>query len=139
MAPARDMACGWLQRGMGWQSVVSIASGGWVVVVAPSSVSRRLRPVPWSQGKRTKKAGVVGKYGTRYGATLRKVVKKYEISQHAKYQCTFCGKVRLHPRTFQRPAVAPVELKKKGGRRLSGRAKSVNVSVLMVVTNTVRP
>jgi hypothetical protein len=31
----------------------------------------------------TKKAGVVGKYGTRYGASLRKVVKKMEISQHA--------------------------------------------------------
>merc|ERR1712216_833877 len=43
-------------------------------------------------GKRTKKAGICGKYGTRYGATLRKVVKKYEISQHAKYNCTFCGK-----------------------------------------------
>ena len=26
--------------------------------------------------KRTKKAGIVGKYGTRYGASLRKVVKK---------------------------------------------------------------
>merc|ERR1711865_473020 len=46
-------------------------------------------------GKRTKKAGICGKYGTRYGATLRKVVKKYEISQHAKYQCTFCGKDSL--------------------------------------------
>merc|ERR1712178_136885 len=45
-----------------------------------------------SMGKRTKKAGICGKYGTRYGATLRKVVKKYEISQHSKYQCTFCGK-----------------------------------------------
>lgn len=32
---------------------------------------------------RTKKAGVVGKYGTRYGASLRKVVKKMEVSQHA--------------------------------------------------------
>jgi len=27
--------------------------------------------------KRTKKAGIVGKYGTRYGASLRKVVKKF--------------------------------------------------------------
>merc|ERR1712028_254368 len=43
-------------------------------------------------GKRTKKAGICGKYGTRYGASLRKVVKKMEISQHAKYQCSFCGK-----------------------------------------------
>jgi large subunit ribosomal protein L37Ae len=43
-------------------------------------------------GKRTKKVGVVGKYGTRYGASLRKQVKKVEITQHAKYTCTFCGK-----------------------------------------------
>ncbi len=42
--------------------------------------------------KRTKKVGVVGKYGTRYGASLRKQVKKIEISQHAHYTCTFCGK-----------------------------------------------
>ncbi|KAK9423871.1 putative 60S ribosomal protein L43 [Seiridium unicorne] len=30
----------------------------------------------------------------RYGASLRKQVKKMEISQHAKYTCTFCGKVK---------------------------------------------
>uniref|UniRef100_K7G5I1 Ribosomal protein L37a n=3 Tax=Archelosauria TaxID=1329799 RepID=K7G5I1_PELSI len=46
------------------------------------------------QAKRTKKVGIVGKYGTRYGASLRKMVKKIEISQHAKYTCSFCGKVR---------------------------------------------
>uniref|UniRef100_A0A673TM63 Ribosomal protein L37a n=1 Tax=Suricata suricatta TaxID=37032 RepID=A0A673TM63_SURSU len=40
--------------------------------------------------KRTKKVGIVGKYGTRYGASLRKMVKKIEISQHAKYTCSFC-------------------------------------------------
>ncbi|KAJ2964694.1 hypothetical protein NQZ79_g441 [Umbelopsis isabellina] len=45
--------------------------------------------------KRTKKVGVTGKYGTRYGASLRKQVKKMEITQHAKYTCTFCGKVGL--------------------------------------------
>ena len=37
---------------------------------------------------------MVGKYGTRYGASLRKMVKKIEISQHGKYACYFCGKVR---------------------------------------------
>ena len=31
--------------------------------------------------------------GTRYGASLRKQVKKMEVSQHAKYFCEFCGKV----------------------------------------------
>jgi large subunit ribosomal protein L37Ae len=35
---------------------------------------------------------VVGKYGTRYGASLRKQVKKMEITQHATYTCMFCGK-----------------------------------------------
>jgi large subunit ribosomal protein L37Ae len=45
-----------------------------------------------SQGKRTKKVGICGKYGTRYGASLRKVIKKIEVSQHAKYTCVFCGK-----------------------------------------------
>ena len=43
-------------------------------------------------GKRTKKGGIVGKYATRYGASLRKMVKKIEISQHDKYVCPFCGK-----------------------------------------------
>eukprot|EP01119_Soliformovum_irregulare_P020540 TRINITY_DN6673_c1_g1_i1.p2 TRINITY_DN6673_c1_g1~~TRINITY_DN6673_c1_g1_i1.p2 ORF type:complete len:109 (-),score=25.54 TRINITY_DN6673_c1_g1_i1:395-679(-) len=42
--------------------------------------------------KRTKKVGIVGKYGTRYGASLRKQVKKMEITQHAKFTCGFCGK-----------------------------------------------
>merc|ERR1712105_97112 len=42
--------------------------------------------------KRTKKVGITGKYGTRYGASLRKMVKKMEITQHAKYTCSFCGK-----------------------------------------------
>ena len=43
-------------------------------------------------GVHTKKAGIVGKYGTRYGGTLRKVIKKMEITQHATYNCSFCGK-----------------------------------------------
>lgn len=32
--------------------------------------------------------------GTRYGASLRKQIKKMEVSQHSKYFCEFCGKVR---------------------------------------------
>lgn len=30
--------------------------------------------------RRTKKAGIVGKYGTRYGGALRKISKKYEVA-----------------------------------------------------------
>ncbi len=40
-------------------------------------------------------AGIVGKYGTRYGASLRKVVKKQEVSQHSKFFCDFCGKYAM--------------------------------------------
>lgn len=43
--------------------------------------------------KRTKKVGVTGKYGTRYGSAIRKIVKKFELQQHAKYLCPPCGKV----------------------------------------------
>lgn len=35
---------------------------------------------------------MTGKYGVRYGSSLRKQVKKMEITQHAKYTCSFCGK-----------------------------------------------
>jgi hypothetical protein len=45
--------------------------------------------------KRTKKVGIVGKYGTRYGGAIRKIVKKFELQQHAKYVCPACGKVHL--------------------------------------------
>lgn len=43
--------------------------------------------------KRTKKVGIVGKYGTRYGGAIRKILKKFELQQHAKYVCPPCGKV----------------------------------------------
>ncbi len=45
--------------------------------------------------KRTKKVGIVGKYGTRYGGAIRKIVKKFELQQHAKYVCPACGKVAI--------------------------------------------
>eukprot|EP00811_Abedinium_folium_P018996 NODE_27924_length_495_cov_3.627717.p2 GENE.NODE_27924_length_495_cov_3.627717~~NODE_27924_length_495_cov_3.627717.p2 ORF type:complete len:98 (-),score=24.10 NODE_27924_length_495_cov_3.627717:103-396(-) len=45
--------------------------------------------------KRTKKVGITGKYGTRYGASLRKVIKKMLISKRASYLCSFCGKTSV--------------------------------------------
>uniref|UniRef100_A0A8D0MBP5 60S ribosomal protein L37a n=1 Tax=Sus scrofa TaxID=9823 RepID=A0A8D0MBP5_PIG len=44
------------------------------------------------------KVGIVGKYGTCYGASFRKMVKKIEISQHTKYTCSFCGKTKMKRR-----------------------------------------
>lgn len=43
-------------------------------------------------GKGTNKVGIVGKYGPRYGSSIRKQLKKIEIDQHKKYECFFCGK-----------------------------------------------
>ncbi|XP_041516381.1 60S ribosomal protein L37a-like [Microtus oregoni] len=54
--------------------------------------------VPATWQKCTKKVRIVGKYGTRYGASLWKMVKKTEISQHAKYTCSFCGKTKMKRR-----------------------------------------
>lgn len=45
-----------------------------------------------SQSKRTVKVGITGKYGTRYGSSLRRQIKNIEISQHSRYTCSFCGK-----------------------------------------------
>ncbi|XP_039742429.1 60S ribosomal protein L37a-like, partial [Pteropus medius] len=50
--------------------------------------------------KCTKKVGIVGKYKTRYSASLKKMVKKIEISQHTKYTCSFCGKTKKKRRAM---------------------------------------
>ena len=46
--------------------------------------------------KRTKKVGIVDKYGTRYGSAIRKILKKFELQQHARYVCPPCGKVTFY-------------------------------------------
>ena len=66
--------------------------------------------------KRTKKVGIVGKYGTRYGATLRKIIKKFEVSQHARYVSPFCGK-----NSVKRQA-AGIWLCKRTNKRIAGGA-----------------
>ena len=42
--------------------------------------------------KRTKKVGITRKYGTRYGASLRKIAKRFVIVKRAK-NMWFCRKV----------------------------------------------
>ncbi|KAG5210757.1 hypothetical protein JEQ12_015951 [Ovis aries] len=44
--------------------------------------------------KRAEEVRIVGKYGTRPRASLRKMAKKIEISQRADYTCSFCGKTK---------------------------------------------
>merc|ERR1739847_43053 len=68
-----------------------------------------------AMAKRTTKVGIVGMYGTRYGASLRKVVKKMEVSQHKKYISPFSG-----AKSLKRKAVGIWECKHTGNKIAGG-------------------
>mmetsp|Transcript_13899 Transcript_13899/g.28446 ORF Transcript_13899/g.28446 Transcript_13899/m.28446 type:complete len:95 (+) Transcript_13899:319-603(+) len=82
-------------------------------------------------GKRTKKVGITGKYGTRYGATLRKLVKKMEVSQHSKYHCTFCGKDSI------KRTVTGIWHCKKCKKTIAGGAYVLNTPSAVTVRSTI--
>ncbi len=44
---------------------------------------------------RTKKVGSTGRFGTRYGATIRKRVRKIDDSLKSRYECPSCGSVKV--------------------------------------------
>ncbi|RMJ25676.1 60S ribosomal protein L43 [Aspergillus sp. HF37] len=82
--------------------------------------------------KRTKKVGITGKYGTRYGASLRKQMKNVEITQHARYVCTFCGK-----NTVKRKAVGIWECK-ACNKSVAGGAYNVSTPAAAATRSTIR-
>ncbi|KAL0714755.1 hypothetical protein Bca4012_021734 [Brassica carinata] len=113
--------------------------------------------------KRTKKVGIVGKYGnaspmprvsscirslcldgscikiyqydyagTRYGASIRKQIKKMEVSQHSKYFCEFCGKYGV-----KRKAVG-IWGCKDCGKVKAGGAYTMNTASAVTVRSTIR-
>nr|UXY87488.1 60S ribosomal protein L37A [Cryptomonas sp.] len=82
--------------------------------------------------KRTKKAGIVGKYGTRYGSSVRKQIKKIEISQHRKYNCTFCGKENV-----KRTSIGIWHCK-SCNRTISGGAWSLYTQAAVAARGTIR-
>ncbi|CAF1845678.1 unnamed protein product, partial [Brassica napus] len=84
------------------------------------------------QAKRTKKVGIVGKYGTRYGASIRKQIKKMEVSQHSKYFCEFCGKYGV-----KRNAVG-IWGCKDCGKVKAGGAYTMNTASAVTVRSTIR-
>jgi len=45
--------------------------------------------------QRTKKVGPVGRYGPRYGATIRRRVLEVEQRQRRKHTCPSCGRVSV--------------------------------------------
>ncbi len=76
--------------------------------------------------------GVVGKYGTRYGASLRKQIKKIEITQHAKYTCTFCGKDSV------KRTVVGIWHCRHCKKTVAGGAYSVSTATAATVRSTIR-
>ncbi|ESP01895.1 hypothetical protein LOTGIDRAFT_225011 [Lottia gigantea] len=82
--------------------------------------------------RRTKKVGIVGKYGTRYGSSLRKIIKKIEVSQHSKFTCNFCGKDSM-----KRKAVG-IWACKKCHKVVAGGAWTYSTSAAATVRSAVR-
>ena len=82
--------------------------------------------------KRTKKVGITGKYGVRYGSSLRKQVKKIEVSQHSRFTCLFCGKDSV-----KRTAVGIWKCK-ACKKVLAGGAYSMNTAQAAQVRSTIR-
>uniref|UniRef100_A0A2K6K147 60S ribosomal protein L37a n=1 Tax=Rhinopithecus bieti TaxID=61621 RepID=A0A2K6K147_RHIBE len=75
------------------------------------------------------KVGIVGKYGIRYGASLWKMVKKIEISQHAKYTCSFCGRTKMKRRAVGIWHCGSCMKTVAGGCLLSGRMEHSKLNI----------
>ncbi|CAI5985577.1 unnamed protein product [Closterium sp. NIES-64] len=70
--------------------------------------------------------------GTRYGASLRKQVKKMEVSQHAKYFCEFCGKFSV------KRQVVGIWHCKHCNKTKAGGAYVLNTAAAVTVRSTIR-
>ena len=44
---------------------------------------------------KTKKVGIVGRYGTRYGVSVRRRIKEVEDSLHKAHTCPACNAARI--------------------------------------------
>ncbi|XP_010272224.1 PREDICTED: putative 60S ribosomal protein L37a-1 [Nelumbo nucifera] len=81
--------------------------------------------------KETKKARIVGKYGTGYGGSLQKQIKNMEVSQLGKYICEFCGKCAVKRK------VVGVWGCKNCGKVKAGGAYTLNSVSAVTVRNTI--
>ncbi|KAG7893228.1 hypothetical protein KL908_002961 [Ogataea polymorpha] len=82
--------------------------------------------------KRTKKVGITGKYGVRYGSSLRRQCKKLEVQQHSTYDCSFCGK-----KTVKRGA-AGIWTCKSCKKTVAGGAYTVSTAAAATIRSTIR-
>ncbi|MHA1707506.1 MAG: 50S ribosomal protein L37ae [Candidatus Heimdallarchaeaceae archaeon] len=64
---------------------------------------------------KTKKVGSTGRFGTRYGSTIRKRVRQIEEKSKAVYKCPVC-----QMKTFQRVGLGIWQCSKCGEKRAGG-------------------
>ncbi|GKT34635.1 Ribosomal protein L37ae like protein [Aduncisulcus paluster] len=82
--------------------------------------------------RRTKKVGIAGKYGTRYGASLRKQARAIEIKQHSKYMCPFCAKLRV------KRAACGIWQCRSCGKTMAGGAYTLDTAAAVSARSTAR-
>lgn len=82
--------------------------------------------------RRTKKVGISGRYGVRYGSSLRRQCRKLEQSAHARYDCAFCGK-----KTVRREATGIWNCN-SCKKTIAGGAYSLSTAAATTVRSTIR-
>ena len=82
--------------------------------------------------RRTKKVGISGRYGVRYGSSLRRQCRKVEQTAHARYECAFCGK-----KSVRRQAAGIWECS-SCKKTLAGGAYILSTSAATTVRSTIR-
>lgn len=85
-----------------------------------------------NRSKRTKKVGITGKYGVRYGSSLRRQCRKLETQAHARYDCAFCGKTSV-----KREATG-VWSCRSCRKTVAGGAYSLSTAAATTVRSTIR-
>ncbi|KVH97157.1 Ribosomal protein L37ae, partial [Cynara cardunculus var. scolymus] len=98
-------------------------------------LNRRLRKMGYlsdASNEVEKTARLSWRKSTRYGASLRKQIKKMEVSQHSKYFCEFCGKYAV-----KRKAVG-IWGCKDCGKVKAGGAYTLNTASAVTVRSTIR-
>ena len=71
---------------------------------------------------RTKKVGIAGKFGSRYGRRIREEYSKIAKKQREKYKCPYCGR-----KSVRRVAAGIWECKKCGAKFAGGAYEPITV------------
>jgi len=71
-------------------------------------------------------------FACSYGASLRKQIKKQEVSQHSKYLCDFCGKHSV------RRVATGIWNCKSCGKQKAGGAYTLNTAAAITCRSTTR-